>query len=140
MQKEACMTLRIIKEGKPPKMKSITSSFDVYRIMRFLELEDREKFFVLHLDAKNRVIAMELVSVGTLTNALISPREIFKGAILNNSASIICVHNHPSGDTSPSPEDKKITDRLSAVAELVDIRLLDHIIIGHGRYHSIKGL
>lgn len=84
---------------------------DVYKAMKFLEASDREMLYALHLYTKNRIIAMELVTVGTQTNTLVHPREVFKGAILNNSARIILVHNHPSGDAEPSGGDLSVTER-----------------------------
>ena len=137
MEKKICATLRVLKEG-PTSQIFIGSGFDVYNVMKFLENEDREKFYALHLDAKNRVLAIELLAVGTLTHSLVHPREIFKGAIINNSASIILVHNHPSGDTSPSHEDLQITERLSQAGSLLGINVHDHLILGNGIYHSIK--
>lgn len=94
--------------------------------------------YALHLDAKNRIIAMELVSVGTLTNSILHPREVFKGAILNNSASIFLVHNHPSGDAEPSGDDLSVTERCKDAGELLGIEVLDHVIIGASKYASIK--
>jgi DNA repair protein RadC len=91
---------------------------------------DREEFWVVHLDAKNRMVGYEVISTGSLTAAIIHPREVFKGAIMNSSAAIICLHNHPSGDPTPSREDISITERLKEGAELLGIRMLDHIIIG----------
>lgn len=111
---------------------------DVYKAMKFLEAEDREMLYALHLDAKNQIIAMEIVTVGTLTNSLIHPREIFKGAILNNSARIILVHNHPSGDATPSEDDLTVTERCMNAGELLGIEVIDHVIIGAGDYRSIK--
>lgn len=131
------MTLKVIKRGYLSEGQKVIDANDVYKVMCFLGKEDREKFYVLHLDAKNRIIAKELVSVGTLTNSLSHPREIFKGAILNNSASIILVHNHPSGDTSPSKEDIERTKRLIDAGNLIGIGILDHIIVGYNTYTSM---
>ena len=74
--------------------------------------KDREHFVALHLDGRHRVVSAEVVSVGTLTTSLVHPREVFKGAILANSAAVICAHNHPSGDVQPSQEDRQVFDRL----------------------------
>jgi len=90
---------------------------------------DREAFYVLHLNGKNQIISKELISLGSLNQSIVHPREVFKGALLNNSAAIIGVHNHPSGDPTPSTEDKVITRRLRDCAELLGVKLLDHIII-----------
>jgi len=99
---------------------------------------DREAFFVVLLDAKNRASGYNLVSLGSLTAALVHPREVFKPAIAGSAAAVVLVHNHPSGDPSPSTEDLALTKRLCEVGELVGIRVLDHIVIGHdGAYCSL---
>lgn len=103
--------------------------------------EDREHFASLMLDAKNRVIGLHTVSIGTINAALVGPREVFKAAILANAASIIVGHNHPSGDPTPSPEDVEVTRVLMASGKLLDIPVLDHIIIGElGRSVSLQRL
>lgn len=122
-------TLKVMMIGETKEIKPIISADDVYKVMKFIAKEDREYFYVLHLNANNRIIGKELVSVGTLTNNLVHPREVFKAAILNNSVSIICVHNHPSGDATPSPEDIAITDKLVQAGRLLGIPVLDHVII-----------
>jgi DNA repair protein RadC len=99
---------------------------------------DREHFVVLHLDGKNRVIAKETVSIGSLNQSIVHPREVFKVAVHNGSAAIICAHNHPTGDPKPSIEDKTVTKRLAEVGAFLGIPILDHIIIGDGRYYSFS--
>lgn len=100
---------------------------------------DREVFCILNMSTKNQVINMNIVSVGTLNGALISPRELFKSAILSNSAQIILVHNHPSGVAIPSREDILITQRLSACGDLLGIPVIDHIITGgKGELYSMR--
>jgi DNA repair protein RadC len=96
---------------------------------------DREKLVCVALNAKNVVIGIDIVSVGTLTSSLASGREIFKSAILLNAAAIILSHNHPSGDSTPSREDIQMTERISKAGEILGIKLLDHIIIAeHGNF------
>lgn len=97
---------------------------------------DREQFLVCCLDAKNASIGVNIVSIGTLTLSLVHPREVFKPAILLNAAAIIAVHNHPSGDPTPSPEDRTLTTRLREAGDLLGIRLLDHLILGDDRLYS----
>lgn len=99
---------------------------------------DREVFCILNLASDGKVINMNIVSMGTLNASLVSPREVFKSSILSNAASIIAVHNHPSGCVNPSKQDKIITQRLREAGGLMDIELLDHIIIGgkDGHYFS----
>lgn len=100
---------------------------------------DRECFWVLHLNTKNQVIEKELVSIGTLNASLVHPREVFKKAIVNGTASIITVHNHPSGQIEPSEKDREIWERLDSAGEILGIIVLDHIIItSNGAYYSSK--
>jgi len=91
---------------------------------------DREHFVALHLDARNQVTALEIVSTGSLNASLVHPREVFKAAILNNAASVILAHNHPSGDTTPSREDIELTRRLVQAGDILGIDVFDHIIVG----------
>jgi DNA repair protein RadC len=98
---------------------------------------EREGFWILLLDGKNRVQGEVQVSEGSLTAALVHPREVFAPAIRAAAAALILVHNHPSGDPTPSAEDAAITQRLRQVGELVGIRVLDHVVIGQGRWVSM---
>jgi DNA repair protein RadC len=110
---------------------------DVYEAFReHFEQLDREMFVVLLLDGKNQVLGFNVVSVGSLTAALVHPREVFKPAILANAASLILVHGHPSGDPEPSAEDKAITERLRQAGDLIGIKILDHVVIGDATFHS----
>lgn len=97
----------------------------------------KEVFRCAMLDAKNRVFRDSRVSEGSLTNSLVHPREAFRDAIKESAASVIFVHNHPSGDPTPSREDISITERLVDVGEIVGIKVLDHVIIGDNRYISM---
>ncbi len=98
----------------------------------------KEIFLCALLDAKNRFIREVKISEGTLTNSLIHPREAFKEAIRESAASIIFVHNHPSGDPEPSRDDLAVTEKLKNAGHIVGIAVLDHVIIGDGRYVSLK--
>jgi DNA repair protein RadC len=97
---------------------------------------DREQFLVCGLDAKNRIIGVNVVSIGSLTLAIVHPREVFKPLILMNAAGWICAHNHPSADTIPSQEDRVLTSRLRQGADLLGISLLDHLILTDEGYYS----
>lgn len=103
--------------------------------MRFL---DREHFKVVLLNTKNNVIGINTVSVGSLSASVVHPRELFKQAILKSAAALILAHNHPSGDPTPSREDLEVTKRLVEAGDLLGIQVLDHLIIGNGRYVSLK--
>ncbi len=98
----------------------------------------REQFHVVLLTAKNHVIDSECVSEGTLTASLVHPREIFKSAIRRSAHAVILAHNHPSGDPTPSREDREVTNRLVQAGRLIGIEVLDHLVIGQGRYASFR--
>ena len=98
----------------------------------------KEYFICLYLDTKNQIIKDEVISIGTLNASLVHPREVFKTAIKESANSVILVHNHPSGDCSPSGADIKITEILIKTGNILDIKVLDHIIIGKNDYWSIK--
>lgn len=105
----------------------------------FLAGADREHFVVICLDTKQKVNALNTVSVGTLNSSLVHPREVFKAAILANSNALILIHNHPSGDPTPSREDLEITKRLVEAGNILGIEVLDHMVIGdNGKYVSLK--
>lgn len=103
--------------------------------MRYLQ---KEHFRIVLLDTKNQIIVTEEISVGTLNASIVHPRDVFKAAIKRNSNAIILIHNHPSGDPTPSNEDMNITNRLIDAGNLIGIKVLDHIIIGDNRYVSFK--
>ncbi|MEB3011427.1 DNA repair protein RadC [Parvimonas sp. D2] len=106
--------------------------------MNILRDEMKEHFYVLLLDTKNKIISWNEISKGDLNSSIVHPREVFKYALKYGANSIICLHNHPSGDPTPSSQDIDITKRLEDVGDLVGIRLLDHIIIGYNKYISLK--
>ncbi|KKH98800.1 DNA repair protein RadC [Methanosarcina sp. 1.H.T.1A.1] len=121
-----------------PKRK-IGSPKDVYTLMYpKMREQKKEKFITLYLDTKNQILKEEVVSIGSLNASIVHPREVFKLALLESSASVIMVHNHPSGDPSPSREDIMVTEKLVEGGKLLGIDILDHIIIGDGRYVSLK--
>ena len=129
-------TNRLHKKGFNKKIGNAEDVFNYY----VDELQDKKKehFYALLLDTKNRIISEELVSVGILDASIIHPREVFKSAIKASSNSIILVHNHPSGDCTPSNEDKEVTKILENAGDLLGISVLDHIIIGKENYYSFK--
>lgn len=112
---------------------------DVYKLLApELSHQQREYFVCLLLNTKNAVISKEVISIGSLDASIVHPREVFRPAIKRSSSSIICVHNHPSGNPEPSREDIDVTNHLSEAGKIIGIKLLDHIIIGHNRYCSLK--
>jgi len=118
--------------GKNGFTKTIECAADVFNILADeLKGKKQEHFYVLYLDSRNKIIEKpELINLGVLNSVLTHPREIFKEAILRSANSLILVHNHPSGDCNPSEEDLKITKRMIKIGELMDVKVLDHIIIG----------
>jgi DNA repair protein RadC len=100
--------------------------------------KDREHFLVLHLNGAHQIVSYEVAFIGSLTACTANIREIFKAAILSNSHAIICVHNHPSGDLTPSDADRSIYNRLCQAAHLLDIRLLDFLIVSADAHWSAR--
>lgn len=114
----------------------INSPRDVFDLMQTHTLETRETFWVIALNTKNHPLAIDPVTTGTVNSAMVAAREVFRVAIATNAPAIICVHNHPSGDPNPSPEDKAIARAIASAAKVMDIELLDFVIVGDG-YRSL---
>lgn len=138
-------SLRLVREYSAPLPQGYQSPMparsprEVYTLLAPLaEIELTEVFWVLHLDAKHHVMhgGPVAVSKGILQASLTSPREVFRGAILAGAAAVILAHNHPSGDPTPSADDRLVTEQLVAAGRLLDIPVHDHIVIGNGRYVS----
>lgn len=134
------VSIKMVREGSTKyENRKIETPFDAYVLLKnFLEDSDREKLLVVCLDTKNQPINICTVSVGTLNSSLVHPREIFKTAILSNSNQIMLAHNHPSGISAPSNEDKAMTSRIKDAGVILGIELIDHIIIGSNEYFSFK--
>jgi DNA repair protein RadC len=137
-QIKAALELGRRMHGRPlERGASLRSSRDVYRhfAARLAGLR-QETFWVVLLDVKNRVIGEARISEGSLSSAIVHPREVFRPAIEESAAAVILVHNHPSGEPTPSPEDRAITTRLRDAGELVGVKVLDHVVIGRNAYRS----
>jgi len=144
MQKEASTSIDIVKiqmvkdgsieYGK----KAISKPQELAELgLKLLKNADRENFILVCLNVKNFVNCIHPVAIGTLDRTVVTPREVLKAALLSNAASIAFIHNHPSGDPGPSPEDISLTKTLSACSDLFDIKVLDHVIVADdGRYES----
>ena len=117
--------------------KPIKSSADVAQLFSFLENETKEHFIAVHLNAKNKIICVDRVSTGSLTASIVHPREVMKSTLLSSAAAMVLVHNHPSSDPTPSREDIELTRRIKESADLLGVRLLDHVIVGEGRHYSL---
>lgn len=132
------ITLKVCKEKSIPysNIQINHPTKAVHIIKEFISCTDREIFGVLMLNSVKEVNAIEIVSIGTLNTTIVSPREIFKGAILSNADSIIIFHTHPSGNVQPSQADLDVTTMINEVALIIGINLIDHIIVGDDKYYS----
>ncbi|OUL99744.1 JAB domain-containing protein [Variovorax sp. JS1663] len=110
----------------------------VYELFKDMQDETKEKVVVLHLNPQLEVLSYEVASIGTGTSALIEPIEVFRNAILARASNIIVVHNHPSGNCTPSVQDIEIAERMHALGELHNLMLQDFIIIGEGEFYSFR--
>jgi len=119
-----------VREKDVPYLESVKDPIEVVRQFKYLEARDREEFVALHVDKANRSLCWDRISVGSLSETIVHPREVFKTALLSSAAALIFIHNHPSGRIDPSPEDRSITAKLVEVGKLLDIKILDHLIIG----------
>ena len=114
-------------------MTSPTQTFDYFRLF-YAERQDREYFALMLLNSQHKVLECSIIFSGTIDGASIYPRESVKAALYANAAAVILAHNHPSGQPEPSSADKRITERIKSALALVDIRVLDHIIVGDSCY------
>jgi len=122
---------------KDKKSSILLSPKDVWQRMEDIRDSKKEHFVVFYLDSRNQEIQREIISIGTLNESLVHPREVFEGAIKNNASSIIIVHNHPSGDLEPSESDMEISKKLINAGKILDIRICDNIIVTKTLFKSI---
>ena len=134
-------TVKLVRDGRVATLETpiIRTPADTIPVLE-AELSglSYERFLALALSTRNHVIAVLPVSNGSLNASIVHPRELFQRAILSNCASIIIAHGHPSGDPTPSPEDIQLTKKLVEAGELLDIPILDHVILGYGKWVSFK--
>jgi DNA repair protein RadC len=139
---KACQLLAINELNKrvnslKNKITKISTAQDVFNFFKDkFKDEKQENFYILMLNPRNHIIKDEFITKGVLDAAIIHPREIFKPAIKNSASKIILVHNHPSGDSSPSPEDLDITEQIIEVGNKIGIKVIDHVIIGRDSWWS----
>ena len=117
----------------------ISAPGDALSMLSDIKDQQREHFLCLYLNARNQVIHKEIVSIGSLSSAIVHPREVFRTAVAQAAASVILAHNHPSGDVSPSQDDINLTRRLVQAGEIMGIDVLDHLIIGSDDFISLEG-
>lgn len=123
----------------PEERPVIRESKDVARLLQpEMALLDQEQLRIVVLNTRNQVLAMPTISSGTVNQSQVRPAEVFRPAVRMNATAIIVVHNHPSGDPAPSHDDVRVTGELVAAGKLLDIEVLDHIVIGQGRFVSLR--
>ncbi len=127
---------RVFEKPRIDKGTLFNSSREVYEYFDVVAKSDREMFICFFLDTKNHLIKDEVHSIGTVDTSAVYPREIFKSALLYGASSIVCVHNHPSGNPQPSEGDNDITKQIVLGGHLLGIKILDHIVVGDDRYYS----
>lgn len=144
-QVKAITVIAAIELGKRLAMNPTNERYKIHSpqdvadyVMARLRYENREYFMGMLLNTKNHVLATPTISIGSLSASIVHPRELFREAIHYAAASIILIHNHPSGDPNPSKEDLFVTEKLVKAGKLMDISVLDHVIIGDNRYISLK--
>lgn len=120
------------------RIESPRAAYEAITEIAKVQEEAQEVFGILILNTKNKIVAAHEISRGVLNSSLVHPREVFKPAVLHNAAGIICFHNHPSGDTEPSPADIETTKRLVEAGKILGIEVVDHIIVSDDRYVSLK--
>ena len=132
--------IEMVKEKTVRYKEQITTAERAAKVLKtIIGNTDRETAVVLCLDTKNKINAVNIVSIGTVTATITHPREVFKAAILSNATGIIFAHNHPSGNTTPSDEDEAMTKRLIAAGDILGIDVLDALILGDGFYSFREG-
>lgn len=130
--------LQLVEDGRIPAT-AITGPGSVAAQCTALAKADREQMLCLHLNTKHWPIGRQLIGIGTLDSTLIHPREVFKAALLSNAAAILLVHNHPSGDPTPSRDDDEITQMVVRAGAILGVKLLDHVIVAaDGKYYSYQ--
>ena len=134
--------LELANRFKARPLESLTRFTSPSQVFEHLDYEFRDRrkeyFMALLLDGKNRIIRRAQISEGSLNQSIVHPREVFNVAVRESAAALILLHNHPTGDPTPSPEDLEVTRRLCEAGELMGIKVLDHIIIGDGSFYSFS--
>ena len=129
---------RLASKPKNKRVKVSTPEDIAFLLMEDMRYMKKECFKILLLNTKNEVMSVEEISQGNINSSIVDPREVFSPAVRKSAASIALVHNHPSGNPEPSKADIKVTDRLEKAGNVLDIKVVDHIIIGDGTYISFK--
>ncbi len=135
---EICMRVKFVTNTKNPV---ITGPKDIFTLLRKeFYGKTKEHLYLVSLDSRNKVISADLVSIGTLNESLIHAREVFRIALTKNAASVILVHNHPSGDPTPGNSDIEVTERMNSAGQILGIAVLDHVVVCNDSFASIKAM
>lgn len=141
-QLQACIEIsrRLMVEdcNRPEKLKVVDPATVARLVRSKIKHAQREHYFLICLDSRSRLIGLDKVSEGTLDAALVHPRETFETAIARHAAKIIICHNHPSGDPSPSDDDRMVTKRLAMAGKVLGIAVVDHVVVGQDSYYSFQ--
>jgi DNA repair protein RadC len=139
MTPECTYTVSSVRKRRRKNRKSIEGPESAVALLRpLVRDQDREAFYGIYLNTRNCVLAIEMISLGSLNASIVHPREVFKPALRLSAASLLVVHNHPSGDPEPSEDDLEITKRLRDAGDILGIPLLDHVILGQAAYRSLR--
>ena len=130
--------LAIIREPGSQPMPSIRTPMDLEQYLEPMKYMSEENFLALHLNVHHEIIGFHIVSQGSLSASLVHPREVFKAALLSNAYCIVVAHNHPSGSTCPSSDDRATTRQLVRAGEIIGVPILDHLIVTHSQVASIR--
>ena len=130
------MTYMIVSERRAKETVKVTNPEDIYQALSRYHRKRKENFLVLTLNGAHEVISIRIISIGIVNRSIVHPREIFIEAIKDNAAAIVVAHNHPSGNTEPSEEDREVTRRLTEAGKILGINVLDHVVFGQNGYYS----
>jgi len=130
--------IKLLYKGRKKKIGHVDSPEKVYKLFSWMAKELQESFVAVYLDNKNNVIGWTKISMGTVSETIVHPRDVFRVAVRENASAIIVVHNHPTGETTPSREDLSTTNRLVDAGKTIGIPIVDHVIIGDNKYYSLK--
>ena len=132
------MKYQVVSERRTKYEVTVRAPGDAYSVLKRYGTRKQEHFFCLPLDGIHRIIAVRIVTIGIVNRTIVHPREVFRRAIIDNAAAVIVAHNHPSGSTDPSWEDRDVTRRLMQAGEVLGVRLLDHLIVAREGYYSFR--
>jgi DNA repair protein RadC len=129
---------REFRPGAPQQRPQVTSPEDAAQLVRpFLVGRDREHCLLVCLDTKHRLLRVATISIGTVDHTFMSPREVFREALLSGASAVFLAHNHPSGDATPSAQDRQVTRRLAEAGSTLGVQLLDHLVVGDPDWVSL---